>query len=220
MKGLKGREESSWYKELSRVGLRIHSELQKELPFEGQLFQLSYFLLDLLTVSLTVYPYGSPHMKTASLKRRAMVTSTGLLLLRQLCKVILGFNFYSPTLLTLPLTLATWSVFTFIYTLNKATLGEMGCSFSFLNNLQEDPAIPQLSRLQLQRTNVHFQNGSGMVRAVVSTQKATYRISQTSGPNLSLLNPTILNILWTFDAWDNCNKCCMILKVCKCQQSS
>lgn len=149
-----------------------------------------------------------------------MVTSTGLLLLRQLCKVILGFNCYSPTLLTLPLTLATWSVFTFIYTLNKATLGEMGCSFSFLNNLQEDPAIPQLSRLQLQRTNVHFQNGSGMVRAVVSTQKATYRISQTSGPNLSLLNPTILNILWTFDAWDNCNKCCMILKVCKCQQSS
>lgn len=149
-----------------------------------------------------------------------MVTSTELLLLRQLCKVILGFNFYSPTLLTLPLTLATWSVFTFIYTLNKATLGEMGCSFSFLNNLQEDPAIPQLSRLQLQRTNVHFQNGSGMVRAVVSTQKATYRISQTSGPNLSLLNPTILNILWTFDAWDNCNKCCMILKVCKRQQSS
>lgn len=159
-------------------------------------------------------------METASLKRRAMVTSAGLLLLRQLCKVILGFNCYSPTLLTLPLTHATWSVFTFIYALNKATLGEMGCSFSFLNNLQEDPAIPQLSQLQLRRTNVQFQKGSRMVRAILSTEKATYGISQTPGPNLSLLNPTILNILWTFDAWDNSNKCCMILKVCKCQQSS
>lgn len=155
-------------------------------------------------------------METASLKWSG-TTSTGLLL-RQLCQVILGLNCYSPTLVTVPPTLATWSIFTF--TLYKTTLGKMGCSFSFLNTLQEDPAIPQVSQLQLQRANVQFQKGFWMVRAILSAEKATYRISQTSGPNLSLLNPTILNILRTFDAWDNCNKCCMILKVCKCQQSS
>lgn len=174
--------------------------------------------LDLLTVSLTVCPCRSPHMETASLKW-SNTTSAGLLFLRQLCKVILGFNCYSPILLTPPPTLATWSV-AFTFTLYKATLGKMGCSFSFLNTLQEDTAIPQVSQLQLQRTNVQFQKGFRMVRAILSTEKATYGISQTSGPNLSLLNPTILNILWTFDAWVNCNKCCMILKVCKCQQSS
>lgn len=111
--------------------------------------------------------------------------------------------------------------YNFNWTLVKTTtLGKIGCSFSFLNTLQEDPAIPQVSQLQLQRANVQFQKGFWMVRAILSAEKATYRISQTSGPNLSLLNPTILNILGTFDAWDNCNKCCMILKVCKCQQSS
>lgn len=96
----------------------------------------------------------------------------------------------------------------------------MGCSFSLLNTLQEDPAIPQVSQLWLQRTNVQFSKGFRMARAILSTEKATYGISQTSGPNLSLLNPTILNILWTFDAWDKCNKRCLILKVCKCQQNS
>lgn len=199
------------------MGLRIHSELQKELHFEGHLFQLLF--LGLLTVSLTVCPSGSPHLETAYLKRGDTTTSAGLLLLRQLCKGILEFNCYSPTLLTLPPTLATWSVFTFIFTLNKATLGEMGCSFYFLNNLQEDPAIPKVS-WQPHRTHVQFQKGFRMVRAILSTEKTTYGISQTSGPNLSLLNPTILNILWTFGVWDNCNKSCMILKVCKCQQSS
>lgn len=41
---------------------RIHSELQKGLYFEGlqeNLFQLHYFSLDLLTVSLAVFPYKS-----------------------------------------------------------------------------------------------------------------------------------------------------------------
>lgn len=40
----------------------IHSEVQKGLHFEGlreNLFRLRYFLLDLLTVSLAVFPYKS-----------------------------------------------------------------------------------------------------------------------------------------------------------------
>ena len=49
----------------------------------------------------------------------------------------------------------------------------MGCSFPFPNNLQEDPSIPEVSQIQLQRTNVQFPKGFRMARAIWSTEKAT-----------------------------------------------
>lgn len=86
---------------------------------------------------------------------------------------------------------------------------------SYSNNHQEEPPVPAVSKFWLQRTNVQFPKGFRMARAIWPTEKATDSISQTSGPNLSLHNPTILNILLVFDAFDNSNNHCMSLKVCK-----
>jgi len=78
-----------------REAERIHAELQKGLPFEGlqeNLVQLCYFLLDLLTVSLAVFPYkctcGDSTAETQLPQSRSVspvplykdkITSTGLM---------------------------------------------------------------------------------------------------------------------------------------------
>lgn len=82
-------------------GLRIHSELH----FEGHLFHtLDTLISDLLTVHLSQFVPTEVHI-WKQLPWSGVTTSTGLLLLRHLCKAVLGLNCSSPTLVTLHLLL-------------------------------------------------------------------------------------------------------------------